>query len=125
MRIKKTATELKQEALMRSYNQSRKAKQRHKERKKAGFKKKVKPPYESEKHLRQMTYKEFLQSKYWQLVRKKVLARDDYKCVICRDDVNLHVHHDTYKHHFKELENLGDLMTLCAVCHKEHHYAQD
>lgn len=119
MRIKKTATELKQDALMRNY------KQRHVKNQKRKKAKKKPLPYESVNYLKTLSYRDFLLSKYWKLVRSKILARDKNACVICQSTVNLHVHHDTYKHHFNELNNLGDLITLCAVCHREHHYAQD
>jgi 5-methylcytosine-specific restriction endonuclease McrA len=85
----------------------------------------TKLPYETTEQLRKLSYKEFLQSKYWKLVRKKVLARDHNACVICKSTIKLHVHHDTYKHHYNELKHLEDLMTLCSVCHQEHHYAQN
>lgn len=118
-RIKKTPTEIKYEALLRSM--------RKKADKKNGKKKiKRKPlPYESEKTLRTLSYGDFLKSKYWAFVREKVLKRDSYQCVICKDTKYLQVHHDTYKNHFKELNNLQDLMTLCRKCHQEHHYAQN
>lgn len=92
-------------------------------------KKKVKPknrfPFlECDSMLRRMNYAEFLESKYWKYVRKVVLARDNYKCMICKKNSELNIHHDTYKHHFKELDHLEDLMTLCRTCHKEHHYAK-
>lgn len=70
------------------------------------------------------TYREFLLTDYWKAVRKKVLRRDGYKCVICKSNIQLQVHHDSYKNHYKEHLHLEDLMTLCKKCHKEHHYAQ-
>lgn len=121
-RIKKTATERKQDALMKAYKKKMaKAQAKNKAKKKS----KRKPlPYESEKTLRLMAYSDFLKSKYWALVREKVLKRDNYQCVICKSTTFLQIHHDTYKNHFNELNNLQDLMTLCRTCHKEHHYAQ-
>lgn len=73
--------------------------------------------------LKGKSYQEFLNSEYWSIVRSRVLKRDKC-CVICKSNKNLHIHHDTYKNHFKEHKHLSDLMVLCAKCHKEHHYAQ-
>lgn len=75
-------------------------------------------------HLKGENYAAFLNSKYWNTVRSMVLKRDKFKCVICSDTKNLQVHHNTYKNHFNEHKHLEDLMSLCRVCHKEHHYAQ-
>lgn len=75
-------------------------------------------------HLRDDNYAVFLNSKYWNAVRNLVLKRDKFKCVICSETKNLQIHHNTYKNHFNEHKHLGDLMTLCKECHKQHHYAQ-
>lgn len=80
--------------------------------------------HETPAQLKKLSYPDFLRSKYWAHVRKLVLKRDNNKCVICKSDTFLQIHHDTYKHHFNELKHLGDLMTLCRKCHKEHHFAQ-
>lgn len=76
-------------------------------------------------HLKKSTYIDFLNSKYWGVVRNLVLARDGHKCIICGSADNLHIHHNTYKHHFYEHRHLEDLMTLCAHCHEIHHQSQD
>lgn len=78
----------------------------------------------SAEHLRGKPYHIFLKSKYWSIVRKRVLERDGKKCIICGHDKFLEVHHNSYKNHFNEHNHLDDLMTLCRKCHKEHHYAQ-
>lgn len=75
------------------------------------------------RELRGKSYQDFLKSDYWRIVRYKVLKRDGHRCVICKNKYALEVHHDSYKNHFKEHEHLGDLMTLCRDCHKEHHYS--
>ncbi|MGO4270039.1 HNH endonuclease [Paenibacillus sp. TAF58] len=60
-------------------------------------------------------------SNIWELpfteaLKQEVRERDNFKCVICEADVNLHVHH-------KIPRNLGgvhhrdNLVTLCASCH--------
>jgi len=66
-------------------------------------------------------YQVFLNSKYWHLVRRKVMKRDGFKCRICQSTDNLIVHHVTYKHHFKEHKHLNELMTMCTSCHTEYH----
>lgn len=74
--------------------------------------------------LKGKSYHVFLKSRYWQIVRKRVLDRDGKQCVICKSDSSLEVHHDNYKYHFREHRHLKSLMTLCKNCHKQHHYAQ-
>lgn len=68
-----------------------------------------------------LSYPLFLKGKYWKWVRKKVLRRDGYKCTRCPSKKALQVHHLTYKHHLNEHLYLGDLVTLCKVCHKKEH----
>lgn len=67
------------------------------------------------------SYKSFLRSKYWKKVREAVLKRDNYRCKGCDSVTKLHVHHLTYNNHFREHENLNDLITLCDLCHREQH----
>jgi len=124
-RILKTSTELKQDKLIAAYQRKLKKERDKKEKAKRPKIKRIKnkPIYESYEQLIKLKYKDFLLSKYWQYVRGKVLKRDKFKCVICSSKDGLQVHHDTYKNHFKELENLQDLMTLCSNCHNEHHYS--
>jgi len=75
--------------------------------------------------LRGKTYKYFLRSKYWRIVREMVLKRDGNKCVRCNCKTSLQIHHKTYKNHFREHENLRDLETLCKTCHEKHHSKKD
>lgn len=72
------------------------------------------------KHLFNKPYKTFLKSSYWKEVRLTVLKRDNNTCV-CGNTKYLQVRHKTYKNHFKEHENLQDLITLCRDCHKKEH----
>ena len=66
-------------------------------------------------------YAKFLKSDYWIEVRDKVIERDDNTCQKCGSKTNLHVHHKTYKNHFKKHLNLQDLITLCKKCHEKEH----
>lgn len=67
------------------------------------------------------SYKEFLKSDYWHWIRAQVLTRDKHKCILCPETKGLEVHHQTYRHHFKEHKHLDDLTTLCGDCHQEVH----
>ena len=75
--------------------------------------------------LRKKSYKEFLKSNYWKEVKIRVLKRDGFKCTNCGKKGMLEVHHSTYKNHFKEHNNLGDLHTLCVNCHHNIHLLLD
>lgn len=64
-------------------------------------------------------YGEYIKSNEWQETRQRIIKRDRFRCVMCGEPKNLHVHHITY-------ENLGeekdaDLVTLCEKCHIELH----
>lgn len=75
------------------------------------------------KKLKRMPYKDYLRTEHWELARKAVLTRDQYKCADCgksKYEKSLEVHHITYIRRGKE--NLGDLMTLCRECHQERHF---
>ena len=64
---------------------------------------------------RSQFYKEYLKSESWQIKRKQVLRRDK-RCRICgSNNVQLHVHHLSYKNLGNE--PLEDLVTLCYECH--------
>lgn len=76
-----------------------------------------------------MTYREYLNSPYWQELRMTVLARDGAACRVCGDvDWLNHAHHTTYdggryleqaKHgHLRRAEHI---VTLCP----EHHEMMD
>lgn len=70
-------------------------------------------------NLKNLPYKEYLQTDHWKNTRKKALYKANYRCQLCNDNKNLHVHHRTY-------ENLGqettqDLTVLCKPCHEKHH----
>jgi len=62
-------------------------------------------------------YALYLQSKYWKECRKRVMARDGFKCVKCKSTSNLHVDHMRYGD--MGFENLKDLQLLCYICHSE------
>lgn len=78
--------------------------------------------------LREMRYKEYLQSRYWQRVRAAMLLIANLRCqsVGCvgldswmHHEYDLHVHHLHYKN--RGCETLANLRVLCADCHKSVH----
>lgn len=70
--------------------------------------------------LKEMIYKEYLQTGEWQSKRKAALKDADHKCQLCSvGDTELHVHHKNYDRRGEELPE--DLMVLCKNCHAKHH----
>lgn len=80
-------------------------------------------PVEIEKRLlelKEMPYREYLQTPEWNERRKKSLRRAGYRCQLCnRNDLKLHVHHRTYER--RGSENDGDLIVLCELDHAKFH----
>ena len=75
-------------------------------------------------------YGEKLFDQRWLEKRRKILARDNNKCVICgKSEGQMQVHHKQY-HFIKRLEthvepwkyNDNLLVTLCESCHRRGHY---
>lgn len=71
--------------------------------------------------LRDMPYREFLQTEYWKNVRIAVLKKQRFRCGVCSEKNSLQVHHKTYASHGWEDEHLGDLIALCKECHSKFH----
>ena len=65
---------------------------------------------------------QYFKTPQWNTIRKQVLKRDNYKCVLCSNRIPyaiLDVHHITYDKLFNE--PLDHLITLCQKCHTKIH----
>jgi len=74
------------------------------------------------------SYKELLFKQEWKSKREEILIRDNRSCVICKNNINLQIHHRQYhflvqKKQFKLPWQYQDnlLVTLCESCHKKGH----
>jgi hypothetical protein len=68
------------------------------------------------------TYSSKLRDPRWQKKRLEVLEASNWHCDCCDDsNAELQVHHMIYRKGVNPWEyNIGDLITLCATCHKEY-----
>lgn len=74
------------------------------------------------------TYGKLLFDKRWIEKRKEIIHRDNGKCVNCKSEVALHVHHRQY-HFVKALQKFKApweyesylMITLCERCHMKGH----
>jgi len=62
---------------------------------------------------------EYIDSKEWKSIRNRRIIIDESKCVLCKKNHRLNVHHLTYKRMYQE--HLFDLITLCCNCHRAVH----
>lgn len=69
--------------------------------------------------LKEMPYKEYLETDHWKSKRKRALKRANYKCQLCSSKESLQVHHNTYKNRGNEKDE--DLIVLCENCHSKYH----
>ena len=74
------------------------------------------------------TYSQLLQRPEWKAKRQKILERDGFKCVLCGESNNLHVHHKRYRRDPVTGEKVlpweysdDDLITLCDHHHRMIH----
>ena len=64
--------------------------------------------------------KRICSSKEYKEFRKKVLERDNYKCVKCGKTERLQVHHIKPRKDYPDLiMNFNNVQTLCLLCHSE------
>jgi len=66
-----------------------------------------------------MTYKEYLQTKYWKRLKILIHKRDKV-CKCCGSKKNLQVHHLKYRGFYKE--KLKDLVLVCGFCHNWYYH---
>lgn len=73
-------------------------------------------------NLKEMPYKEYLQTEHWKSTRKYALQYYKYRCSLCHaNKEELHVHHKTYQHRGQEFYHIKDLIVLCKTCHEKFH----
>lgn len=72
-----------------------------------------------------LPYRQFLNTEYWQLIRKAAIHNADYRCEMCNTSNRLEVHHRTYKHRGYEFRHKEDLTVVCHSCHASHHGKED
>jgi 5-methylcytosine-specific restriction endonuclease McrA len=70
--------------------------------------------------LRQKRPRFALRAQEYDELKKRVLKRDGWKCQCCGSAKNLYVHHLVSRSHLGS-DVLGNLMTLCAGCHRRLH----
>ena len=74
--------------------------------------------------IKQMDYKDFLNTVYWKAIRQYKLDKANNKCALCNSKKRLNVHHKTYDRHGTEhLPEVADedLIVLCQDCHAKFH----
>ena len=76
------------------------------------------------KHIKSMSYNDFLHTPYWEAISAYKKYKENYKCALCGDNKNLATHHKTYDRHGREHEYAvikEDLIVLCKDCHSKFH----
>jgi hypothetical protein len=69
--------------------------------------------------LREMPYKQYLETEHWLCLRDKKLRNSKFRCQLCNASGELNVHHRTYEN--RGNEPLHDLIVLCRNCHEHFH----
>ena len=72
------------------------------------------------RQLKEMPYRQYLETDHWQEVRKGAHRRAGYRCQMCGEShITLDVHHNTYDNRGEERNR--DVIVLCRDCHSKHH----
>ena len=56
----------------------------------------------------------------YEIIRKRVLERDGWRCQECGLMKNLHIHHMRRRSQLGD-DTMDNLITLCAACHRRYH----
>ena len=56
----------------------------------------------------------------YERLRQQVLRRDGWRCQSCGTMLNLELHHLQFRSHSGD-DSEGNLITLCAACHRKAH----
>jgi hypothetical protein len=90
--------------------------------------KKAHKAYLDQDKLDRMSYKQYLVSEEWNLIKKRIHKRDKHTCQICgakrthENKTQFGVHHKHYENIKREKDE--DLILLCNSCHAEVHIIQ-
>lgn len=74
--------------------------------------------------LKDMPYREYLQTNHWQTVRLAALKAAGYRCQLCLKSIPLDVHHVDERYRCRGEEQPEDVIALCSGaegCHKHQH----
>lgn len=82
--------------------------------------KKARSPKESQEYLKSLSYKDYLNTNHWKILRNKVLIRDQ-RCKICNSMEKLNAHHRSYLNKGNPSKELDDIVLLCKDCHELFH----
>jgi hypothetical protein len=74
---------------------------------------------EAIRSLRQLPYRDYLQTCHWRRTRALALERAGFQCALCQRGERLCVHHRSYAR--IGFEQPRDLIVLCGTCHEIHH----
>ena len=75
---------------------------------------------ERESVQRHLDYERYIQdSDDWQMIRTKVMRRDNYLCQACLEEPATQVHHKSYAHLYDEW--MWELVSVCQPCHEKIH----
>jgi len=74
-----------------------------------------------EERLRDLPYCDFLETRYWHVLRRYACLKHGDHCDRCPRTVTLQVHHLIYAHVGSEYRYLEDLTVLCDRCHAAEH----
>lgn len=66
----------------------------------------------------------YLESDLWKSIKRKVITRDEHRCVTCGADADV-VHHISYAKDVMDGKNLDQLISLCKSCHHRVHFDDD
>ena len=76
------------------------------------------------KHIRAMSYQDFVRTPYWKTISEYKKFKSNYKCSLCGSNQKLATHHSSYERHGREHEYIvvdEDLIVLCKDCHDKFH----
>ncbi len=74
--------------------------------------------------LRQDVYEAYMKSQQWFDIRKRVMARDDQRCLCCGKKAT-QVHHRSYHQSVMDGKDDSKLASVCGSCHSALHFNKD
>ena len=70
---------------------------------------------------RKWVYRLYLRTPHWKRMRRRAIVFANYRCITCRSDKRLEVHHLRYRDERGRSilwrEKMSDLQVLCHSCH--------